>query len=304
MKIDNVFITACLRKDYLPRMVETLYKYTRNINFKVIVIDQTLDGIGDVPGVHLTLRPNRNLGFSKAMNEGIIHALHWNSEYITCVNDDVEFINEKWYDGIMETFNKESVKEIIAVAPESPRIPLWGYGDTEGNYVEVIPYKENFSESDYQYLLKGDFSAVRTRMPSLPKTFPSNYVGVCDAMATWCMIAKPKLYKELGLWDELFYPGSGEDYDFMGRIYSHDMRAVSTRSSWVWHWWGGSKDSRVVIDKTGLPIDPTRQWNHLSKLWPPELSEGHNMDVWGYYTNDKGERKPCQRIPEITVVEI
>lgn len=301
--IKNVFITACLRKDYLPRMIETLYEYTPH-NFKLIVVDQTLEGIGDMKGVHLTLRPHRNLGFSKAMNEGIIHALHWNSEYVTCINDDVELINKKWWDGIMDVFKMESTKEILIAAPESPRIPLWGYGDTEGNYVEVLPLEKARTEEGYQYLLKGDFSDVKTRYPNLPASFPDNYVGVCDAMAAWCPVFKRKALTEIGLWDERFYPSSGEDYDLMGRIYNKNYRAVSTRGSWVWHWWGGSQDNKDIIAKTGLPIEPERGWNHLGDLWPPELNEGNNLDVWGWYTSKDGTRKPFKRVPEVYVEEI
>jgi len=301
--ITNTFVTAVLRKDFYPRMVETLYKYTPH-NFKLIIVDQTLDGIGDVKGAHLILRPHRNLGFSKAMNEGMIHALNWGSEYITCVNDDVEFINSAWWDGIIDTFNMESGKEILAVAPESPRIPLWGYGDTEGNYVEVIPYKETFTQEDYQYLLKGDFSDVKLRYPNLPKTFPDNYTGVCDAMAAWCPIFKRKAIIEIGGWDERFYPGGAEDYDMMARIYSKGYRAVSTRGSWVWHHWGKSKDSQSEIAKTGLPIEQSRRWQDLSYLWPKELNHGKGVDVWGYVTDEQGKRHPCQRVDEPAIVEI
>jgi GT2 family glycosyltransferase len=302
--IDNAFITACLRSDYVGRMVETLYTYTPDLNFKVIVIDQTLNGLSPIKGVHMVIRPYRNLGFSKAMNEGIIHALHWKSEFITCINDDVEFINKRWWSGIMDTFNMESKKEILAVAPESPRIPLWGYGDTKGNYVEVIPYKENFTEADYDYLMKGDFSDVEKRYPDLPKTFPDHYTGVCDAIAAWGPVCKRKLFTDIGLWDERFYPGGAEDYDMMGRIYSKEYRAVSTRKSWVWHWWGKSKDSRKEVAVTGLPIEKKYGWADLSYLWPKELNQGKGLDVWGHQTDKNGVRHPCQRLPEIGIIEI
>lgn len=303
--IENVYICPVLRSDLVGRMIETLYKNTPG-NFKVIVVDQTAKGLPDIEGVHLRIRPNRNLGFAKACNEGIVHALHWKSEYVTCINDDVEFINKRWWQGILDTFNMESKKEIIIVAPESPRIPLWGYGDTKGNYIEVIPYEKAFTEEGYDYLMKGDFSAVKvdTAGNPKPKSFPEHYVGVCDAIAAWSPVFKRKALLEIGLWDERFYPGGGEDYDLMGRIYSRDFRAVSTRKSWVWHWWGKSKDKQKEAQQTSMPIDSKRQWNQLGFLWPKEWNQGKGLDVWGYQTDKNGIRHKCVRKSEIAVEEI
>ena len=198
----------------------------------------------------------------------------------------------------------ESVNEILAVNPESARIPLWGYGDTEGKYVEILPYKEKFTEEDYDYLLKGDFKDVKEKDPTLPKSFPDNYVGVCDGIAAWGPVFKRKFFEVIGLWDERFYPGGAEDYDMLGRVYSRKYRAVSTRSSWVWHWWGVSKDQRAKAQETGMKIEHERCWQDLTYLWPPSENEGNNFDVWGKYTGKDGVKKPFKRRGEIAVVEI
>jgi len=218
------------------------------------------------------------------MNEGIIHGLHWKSEYITCWNDDVECIHKAWWGGIEEAFKMPSVKEILVINPESPRIPLWGYGDQTGKYVELIPYKEPFTDEDYAYLLKGDIRDVRKRDPSLPKTFPDNYVGVCDGIAAWGPVFKRKFFNVVGLWEERFYPGGAEDYDMLGRVYSREYRAISTRQSWVWHWWGKSKDEQKKAQETSMPIENRYRWQDITSLWPPELNEGHPLDVWGIMT--------------------
>lgn len=302
--IDNVFITIALRDDYIGRMIKTLYKYTHN-NFRVVLVDMTLDGLpDDLDGVHLKLRPHRNLGFSKGMNEGIIHALHWKSSYITCINDDVEFLDSRWWDGIMGTFDMESDREILAVAPESPRIPMWGYGMTNNEYVEVLEYRKDFDKKSYDFLLAGDFSHLKDKYDWLPESFPLNYTGVCDAMATWAPVCKRKMFTEIGLWDERFYPGNGEDYDMMCRIYSKNYRAISTRKSWVWHWWGKSKDALTDKLSRPMPIDPNLSWNRLGDLYPLDLNEGNPMDVWGKFTAKDGSQKPFMRIPEIKVIDI
>jgi len=301
--ITNTFIIPVLRSDYINKCVETLYKFTSG-NFKVIVIDQTISGLPDIKGVHLRIRPHRNLGFAKACNEGIIHALHWKSEYITCWNDDVECIHKDWWQGIIDTFNMSSTNEILAVNPESIRIPLWGYGRPPDQYVEVVDYKDNFTDEDYAFLCKGDFSHLKTKYPDLPETFPSSYVGVCDGIAAWGPVFKRKHFELIGLWDERFYPGGAEDYDMMTRIYSRKYRAVSTRKSWVWHWWGKSKDEPNKAQETGMPIDPKKHWADTTYLWPPEWNENYNFDIWGKYKGKDGKEKCFVRRPEIGIIEI
>jgi len=302
--IENTFITVPLRTDFVEKMIKTLYKYTDMKNNRVIVVDQTLKGLPKIDGVHLTIRPHRNLGFAKANNEGIIHGLHWKSKYITCMNDDIEFINKRWWKGIMETFEMPSDKEILAVNPESVRIPLWGYGDKEGKYIEVIDYKENFTDADYDFLLAGDFTHLKKKYPDLPETFPGNYVGVCDAFAAWGGIFKRECIEKIGLFEERFYPAGAEDYCYCTRAYSKGYRVVSTRSSWVWHHWGKSKDERKKVAEQGLPIDSKRNWADLTYLFPPEWNEGNSLDVWGFYTSKDGTKKPYKRRPLIGVVDI
>jgi len=308
--INNTFITNPIRPDYIDRLLYTLYKYTDMSNNRLIVVDQTQDGIYEKvkEKTHLYLRPHRNLGFAKSMNEGIIHGQHWNSKYITCMNDDVEFINKAWWDGIIETFNQDE-KRIMAVNPMSPREPGWGYGWDHGKYIDLIEYKEEYDEEDYQYLLEGDFSKVQ----GLPDSFPRRKIGVIDAIATWCTIFKKEFFEKFGLFDERYYPGGGEDYDINARCYRQGYRMVGTTRSWVWHWWGKSKDTREYQGKS-LPVVPELVWMNPDFLWPPDKNLAWNkeegkykpkaMDPWARLEQEDGTWKPMQRIEEIGVVDI
>jgi GT2 family glycosyltransferase len=299
----NVFVTAVLRPDFIERMVETLYRYTDN--FKLVVVDQTPDGLPDIKGVHLRIRPYRNLGFAKAMNEGMVHGLHWKSDFIACINDDVEFINKRWWDGIMQSFEDPSDREVLVVNPESVRIPLWGYGRPPSEYVEILDYKENFTEEDYDFLLKGDFTHLKSKYPDLPESFPTNYVGVADGIAAWGPVFKRKALEVIGLFEERFYPGGAEDYDYMGRVYSKGYRAISTRKSWVWHWWGKTHGNDAELkEKHKIEIDPKYRWSNLSYLWPKEWNEGHELDIWGKYKSKDGTDKTFRRRKKIGIVEI
>jgi len=186
------------------------------------------------------------------MNVGIRLAT---TPYITLCNDDVEFINKDWWQGILGTFEK--IPNAMAVNPAAI---------ADRNAEPRIPYKESYTEQEYQSLIEKDGGKV------------------IDGICMWMTVVPRETFNKVGLLDERFYPGGGEDYDFNGRIFKAGGRAIGTYDSWVWHWWGKSKDRLEEADKQGLGIDKSRNWNDLNALW-----NGH-FDIYGN-GND--------RVPEI-----
>jgi len=311
--VNAVFVFNPVRSDFIQKALDSLYKYTDMKNNRVIVVDQTEEGLHlSREQVHLVLRPHRNLGFAKSMNEGIIHGLHWGAKYVVCCNDDIIFMNKKWWDGILETFNSDP--HILAVNPECPRIPMWGYGRPHGEYTDIIQYKEEFTDEDYEYLLKGEFEEIKERYPNLPASFPYHKAGVCDGIAMWMPVFKVECFEKAGIFEERFYPGGGEDYDFCGRIYAQGYRAVGTTRSWVWHWWGKSKDEGSEFIGKGLPIVQNLVWADITWLWPPEWNLSWNekegkmtpkpFDPWAMCFLKDGTKVPMKRQSEIGIVDI
>lgn len=298
--IHNTFIFNPVRPDFIEKALETLYRHTDMSQSRVIVVDQTKQGLQLDPRlVHLILRPHRNLGFSKSMNEGIIHGLYWGSKYITCANDDIEYMDNRWWDGIEETFKRYG-DSVLAVNPMSPREPGWGYGLPHGENIDLLPYKD-FTKEDYDYLLKGDFSSLDS---SLPKTFPRKKSGVIDAIATWHTTFRREMFEKIGLFEERYYPGGGEDYDLNARAYREGYRMLGTTLSWVWHWWGKSKDSEGDFKETGLSIVDELRWSKSGELWPTDQNGGQSMDPWGRWTDEHGVKHPMARDATIGVVDI
>jgi len=225
-----------IRTDFIKRNVDTLWKHNDMETTRVVVIDQTKKGVYEEIGdkVHMYLRPQHNLGFAKSMNEGIIHAISWKSDYIVCSNDDVEYMHDSWWDGIMDTFKKD--ERIMVANPSSP-------GDR--NAEPRIPYKQDYTEEEYKDL-------IGERM--------------IDGICMWCPVFPRDVLLKLGPFDERFYPGGGEDYDMNGRIYKAGGRAVGTDLAWLWHWWGKSKDEpeEAALQRLDNYKDP---WNSLNDLW-------------------------------------
>lgn len=316
MRKVNTVIIPIIRPDFIGRCLETLYKYT-DPNFYVFVVDQTTTDEAYIKNrhlAHLWIRCYRNVGFSKAHNMGIKLA---QTPYITLSNDDVEFMNKGWWQGIIDTFNQDH--HIIAVNPMSPKEGSWGYGyrsdnkdtweppkefvyasDTKESIYPVKPdgtglfYKESFTDEDYEFLLNNH---PRYRKES-----------VVDAVAMWCTVFKKTGFDKIGLLDEKFYPGGGEDYDMNARAYScawpeereecdneYHYRMVSTTRSWVWHHWGKSKEiSEATPDS---PLFSSERWNDNDELWPG------GFDVWGHLNT--GDKKiPYRRVKKVHIVDL
>lgn len=306
------FIYPIIRTDFIKKSILSLYAKTDNSKFNVIVVDESIEGLDKEfidKYIHFYIRM-KNQGFSKAVNEGIIHALRWNVPYIGICNDDTEIMYSGWFEDLLEEFKTDD--KIVAVCPESPRVPMWGYGLEHGEYTDILPYKEAYSPEDIAYLKSGhyDKSEIQGRTKfEIPQSFPFEKAGVIDAIAMWFPIFKREAFIELGLFDEKFVWGGGEDYDMNARAYScgypisrdecdptFHRRMVSTMRSWVWHHWGQSKDVKGSLNP--LLFEGKEPWNNNDQIWGPKF------DVWGHFEDEKGIRRPIKRKvpPEIEVL--
>jgi GT2 family glycosyltransferase len=313
-EVEVVFIYPIIRTDFIQRSLYTLFKYTDKKKFRIIVIDQSMEGLSSsfvtkIASDGMYIR-QKNQGFSNAANKGIIQALKWNVPYISVVNDDTEFMYAGWWEDLLEEFKTDP--KIVAVCPESPRVAMWGYGLNHGEHVEIIPHKEEFTKEDIDFLKKGDYfereQEIRLRHPfEIPQSFPFTKRGIVDGIAMWCPVFKREAFIRLGLFEEKFVWGGGEDYDMLARAYScaypiareecvgrdnpedliHHQRMVSTMKSWVWHWWGQSKDVKQTLDPR--LFEGKKPWNNLGELWSPRI------DVWGH-----PDGKPCKRLIPVT----
>lgn len=307
----NTFIVPIIKGNHIGRYLETLYKYTPD-NFYVIVIDQTIDDEAYLKyrkDTHLWIKSYRNLGYSKALNTGLRLT---QTPYVTFSNDDIEFIDKRWWSGIEDTFATDPTR-IIGVNPMSPREGAFGYGLLAENTETWIPpkgfvrdgefvvpelpggtgmtYNGSFTPKQYDWLLNNHPTWQKDTM--------------CDGLCMWCTTFKKSWLDENGPMDERFYPGNGEDYDMNGRAYScawpiecdtcdekHHKRMVSTTKSWVWHWWGESKTHAAK-----LPNFSRENWNRIDQLWLG------GFDSWGHKTVN-GVRMPFKRVPEVHIDEL
>lgn len=276
--MDNTFIIPVIRPDLIERCLDTLYAHTPP-NFYVYVIDQTYDGL-DVERLRkkfenlLIIRPPRtkthkmgNLGFAQATNLG---AALVRTPYFTMCNDDIEFINTRWWQGILDTFKRVDAatpdRPCITVTPSSVKLPDWSVGRPSGDDFYIMPYKENYTEDDYGWLVS-EQHYINEHLTIMPNT-------VIDGVTLYCSVFRTELFDKVGLLDERFYPGGGEDYDYNCRANLHGYRCVGTTSSWVFHHWSRSL-SQTESEKIKALIDQDIRWNNNDEKW------GKGFDIWG-----------------------
>ena len=255
--IINTFVFPIIRRDYVIPALDTLRRWTPK-NFKVIVVNQarydpdfekTLWGSAD-----LVIRTKLNYGFAQAANMGMRLAT---TEYVTVCNDDVLFL-PYWWEGVIETF--ERFPKALGVVPMSPKEPGWGYGEKG-------------------YRIHATLEECRERPEAVVKRLTEEWNGaVIDGFPCWCATFKREPWLELGMFDERFIPGGGEDYDCLARAYQAGYRMLASSYAWVWHHWGQSKDEPDGF-KTALR-QARPHWNKLSTkgfgaegLWDPDLCQ-------------------------------
>ena len=250
----NTFVIPCLNNvEGLIKSVESYYKYTPADSFRVIVVFNgtmtdyltALAALGDK--VHIWLKPYKNLGFGKSMNEGIRLA---DTEFVTLANDDCEVIYPEWWDETMELFKAD---------------PTLG-GFNPHSFIN----KRSSGERAIQYDQKDEYDAEDIK--KMKEIFHNErwYTGVC----TFFTICRKDLFDKIGYYDESFGLGSGEDYDLCIRATKAGYFICGGSKVMVKHWWGATKDN--------LPKDPSFTSNfdmimkgnqHMERKWGPHCQE-------------------------------
>lgn len=270
MKEITTFIFPIVGRRFIFDALTTLEEHTPYPHF-TIVVDQTrpdLEFETRLRGmVDLWIKPKHNLGFAEASNLGIRLAP---TPFITVMNDDVVFLPNPypngWFQGILQTFQKYTTA--AAVGPMSPREPGWGYG--KPGYIEHLSFEESQDVENIGRLIKEKKGQMIDGITCWGPTFRADYLA------------------RIGLFDERYFPGAGEDYDWCGRCYLRGYRALATSLAWVYHHWGQSKDEPDGLDQAQPPV--REQWNKERVLWP------QGFDLWG---KDPETQEPLPRVPEV-----
>jgi GT2 family glycosyltransferase len=286
----NTFIIITVLTVNIERCLETLYKYTEPGSFYVYIIDVSVRGIdanalrdkyknlmvirSPKSDVHYT----GNLGFAKATNMGIALV---ETPYFTMLNDDVEMVNGKWWQGVLDTFAQVEKQTpdnpAVIVCPASIRLADWSVGRKAGDDFDILAYKEVFTEEDWKFLTE-EKHYINDQLTIQPGS-------IFDGVTMYACVCDTRLFLSIGMLDEKYFVGSGEDYDYSCLARMKGYRSVATTKSWVWHHWS-STFRALSADKEevkSLQI-PELNWNQNHEKW------GKNFDIWGVKCGSCGEQ--------------
>lgn len=271
-------ITPVIRPDLIGRMLETLYEYTEPM-FYVYIIDQTVEGL-DATKLRNTYKNlmvirtpksdvhhTGNLGFAQATNLGISLV---QTPYFMMCNDDVEFLHPKWWQGVLDTF--EMVEKAtperppVIVNPSSTRLPDWSIGKAAGEHHDIIEYKKQYSDDDWNFLVNEEHY-VNEHLTIKPGS-------VMDGVTMYASVCHTQRFLEIGMLDEKYFPGAGEDYDYSCRASMMGYRSVGTTLSYVFHHWSASFQAIQDEDNVKSLMIPELNWNQNHEKWGP------GFDIW------------------------
>lgn len=274
------FIIPVILKTNIDRCLETLYKYTEKHSFYVYLIDMSVGGLDPnlrdkyenlmiIRSPKSDLHYTGNLGFAQSTNLGISLV---QTPYFCMLNDDVEMINSGWWQGVLDTFAEvERVtpdSPAVIVCPASIRLADWSVGRADGDDYDILPHKDEFTQEDWDFLVNEEHY-VNDQLTIQPGS-------VFDGVTMYACVCDTQRFLKIGMLDEKYFPGSGEDYDFSCLSRMMGYRSVATTKSWVWHWWSSTfRALRADKEEVKSLQMPELNWNHNHEKW------GDNFDIWG-----------------------
>jgi GT2 family glycosyltransferase len=195
------------------------------------------------PKIHCKLIRNKNnKGFIKATNQGIREAV---GKYIVLLNNDTE-VTWEWDKELLRPFKADS--KVGAVGPITNSLIGWpGWANVERRWnLGLPPYRDD--HNSYAGLLKGKFSYKYKEVGGRKLPLPF-----------FCTCIPKKIFDKIGLLDEAFGIGIGDDDDYAMRMSVYGYKQMLALGCFVLH------HHRTSFNSLKLEVDSIRR-NSLKVL--------------------------------------
>src|SRR3990170_2544486 len=105
-------------KEFLKKCLTTVLLNTVYPEYQVVVVDNgSVDGSVEMVKKEFStvnlIENSENLGFSKANNQGIKHALFHGAKYVLLLNSDVEIAEKEWLENMVNLSASDSTIGIV-----------------------------------------------------------------------------------------------------------------------------------------------------------------------------------------------
>ena len=220
--ICDIVITVWNNFELTKSCIDSIIKNT-DADYRLIIIDNAsndetkkyLEQFKDKEGARvLLIRNENNLGFIKAVNQGMKLS---GAPYICLINNDT-IVTKGW------------LAEMIRVAEGSPRI---GLINPSSNTLGQKPDKKGESVDAYAERLKKE---------------TASFTEIGSAIG-FCMLIKKEVVEKIGVFDEIYGMGNFEDTDYSRRVIKEGYICARAHRAYVYHDEGSSFGRNSVFDE-------------------------------------------------------
>ena len=216
VKVSVVIPTYNHLLDCLKPCIESIIKHTNLEDIEIIVVangckDGTKDYIDSLGSPFKLIWVDEGIGYTKATNIGIKAA---EGEYVVLLNNDIILLDRypkhTWIDMLLKPFEEGKCKlcngygELASlVPPKHPEVyKPCGKCNGKGNEVGITG----------------------------PLQLHDNYADR-DILIFFCVMIKKDTFDKIGLLDEIYSPGGGEDIDFCAKLQDKGYKQVVVPSN-------------------------------------------------------------------------
>lgn len=217
----DIIIPTFNQELFTVKCLESIRAYTKN--YKIIWVDNgSTEQSRNIVMTELKNHKNylsiwfeKNQGFVKAINAGIRAS---NSEYIILQNNDTE-VTYGWLNPMLCAMNSD--ENIMCCGPLT---------DTEGSWQGWKNVK-NKMLNDMEDMTGWNSTKISNY---LREKYDKKYVHV-NMVAFFCTLFRRSIFKKIGLLDEVFSQGLGDDDDYCNRIRNDKGFVIFVPASFVYH---------------------------------------------------------------------
>lgn len=161
---------------------------------------------------------NENYGFVKATNEGIKYIT---SEYTVFLNNDTQ-VTPFWKERLLTPLLINDLN--MATGPITNADGSWQ------GWQNLVKKHDDFKDVDIDI-----FSKTENDIALYLYEYFNNKVIYVKMLAFFCTMFKSKIFKEIGVLDEIFGVGFGDDDDFCKRITNNGYNLVFCPNTFIYH---------------------------------------------------------------------
>ena len=232
MQISIIIVNYNTKKLTLNFII-TIYEYTKDINFEIIVVDNassddSVEAIRASYPLVKIIEPNKNLGFGRANNLGAKYA---QGEYLFLLNSDTLLIENTL--SVLYTFMKDRGSENIGACGVSLLNGQQQKTISAGHFPSLL---QEFSDIGFRHLYKNYYNNKLSLAFSIPKDGDVREVYyICGAY----IFMKKELFDKLKGFDEDYFMYF-EETDLFFRLKKKGYSSVILTNHHLIHLEGGS----------------------------------------------------------------